>query len=182
MATIIYHHSSNRDALTVCIILCSMLSRTCLCFVTRASSSGTVALAITVDNAVDVYHNREIVYSNGDWRVSDVITLDNPCVLAFRAVDYGVIPGILASTSTGVVTDETWKCSTVEQTGWYLYDFDDSAWDNARVVDSHGASPWGTFSDISADAKWIWAQGTNTGTVYCRKKLCLGTAITHVHD
>ena len=179
MATIASHRSSNRDALTVCVIQYALSSHRHVIVSHTPSSPGTVALAITVDNAVDVYHNREIVYSNGDWRVSDVITLDNPCVLAFRAVDYGVIPGILASTSTGVVTDETWKCSTVEQTGWYLYDFDDSAWDNARVVDSHGASPWGTFSDISADAKWIWAQGTNTGTVYCRKKLCLGTAITH---
>ena len=52
------------------------------------------------------------------------------------AVMYAI--SFLVSTSTGVVTDASWKCSSsggaVEQTGWHLPGFDDAAWSQARVV------------------------------------------------
>ena len=136
--------------------------------------TGAVQLAVTADNVIDVYHDGRVVLNNGDWTQSSVINLENPCVLAFEAYDAGVNEGILASTSTGVVTDETWRCTTVLEPDWHTFAFDDSAWPQARVVGAHGVSPWGNFPDISTDAKWIWAQGSTGGTVYCRKKLCVG--------
>ena len=82
--------------------------------------------------------------------------------------------GLLASTNTGVVTDETWKCSGTEQTGWHLEDFDDSGWDNAYVVRVHGDQPWGVIAGIDGSAKWIWDTGYAPGhtTTYCRKRIC----------
>ena len=131
-------------------------------------------LAVTADNVIDVYHEGQVVLSNGNWGRTSTVNLANPCVLAFKATDTGLDEGILASTSTGVVTDGTWRCSAALEPNWHTYAFDDSAWPQARVVGQHGVVPWGNRPQISASAKWIWAQGSTGGTVYCRKKLCSG--------
>ena len=104
--------------------------------------------------------------------------LDEPCVLAVHAVNLRGVAAILASTSTGVVTDDSWKCSgggggAVEQTDWHLPDFDDAAWAQARVVAPNDGSFWtGVIAGINSEAKWIWAQNTSTAVAYCRKTLC----------
>ena len=101
------------------------------------------------------------------------VRLENACVLVVKATDYGRTRyGILASTSTGVVTDETWKCSANEEDGWDLPGFDDSAWGAARVFGLNGVGPWGTLTAINRQAMWIWAEDVHGGTVYCRKTLC----------
>ena len=105
------------------------------------------------------------------------LSLDDTCVLAAYAVsgesDSNV--GILASTSTGVVTDDTWKCSAAssQPSGWHLASFDDATWGQARVIATNGNSHiWESIDEISPEAKWIWAQDTATNVAYCRKTLC----------
>ena len=93
-------------------------------------------------------------------------------MLAVKAVDGGSDFGILASTSTGVVSDTTWKCSSSYQTDWHLASFDDSAWSPAVIRRTNGDGPWGRFNAINAQAKWIWAHGVAGGTIYCRKSFC----------
>ena len=114
--------------------------------------------------------------SSVDWTVTSVVSLEDACVLAVRAVqhnDGGSAAGILASTSTGVVSDASWKCSTVYQTGWHRASFDDSAWSYAHVKGTNGGAPWGTITGIDAQAKWIWTYQVIAGdTIYCRKPLC----------
>ena len=140
---------------------------------TALSSCCAVTLTITADNAVYVYHNGAVVLSSGDWRVADDVSLENACVLAVKAIDHGGgWFGILASTSTGVVSDATWKCRSSHQPGWHLASFDDSAWSRADVMGAHGDTPWGYLNAIDAQAKWIWAHGIAGGVVYCRKSIC----------
>ena len=105
------------------------------------------------------------------------LSLDDTCVLAAYAVsgesDSSV--GILAPTSTGVVTDASWKCSAAssQPIGWHLASFDDAAWSQARVIATNGNSDiWESIEEISLEAKWIWAQDTATNVAYCRKTLC----------
>ena len=107
--------------------------------------------------------------------------MTDTCVLAIKATNGGGPGGILLSTDTGVVSDETWKCSATEQAGWYLEEFDDSGWDNAYVVGNYGDPTWpfpdGTerLDEISTSAKWIWDtgyHGTDAQTTYCRKTIC----------
>ena len=131
-------------------------------------------MSITADSEVYVYVGGEVVLSNTRWATVRTVTYaSESCVLAVSAVDNDVPGGILASTSTGVVTDASWKCSAVEETGWHLTSFDDSAWDNAIVIGDQGQHPWPVLTDISAEAKWIWANVTRSvGTTYCRKRLC----------
>ena len=136
--------------------------------------SCAVTLTTTADNVVYVYHGGALVVSDGNWAAASTVNLDEACVLAVKAhnTDPGGHHGLLASTSTGVVTDATWKCSGVEYSGWHLPGFDDTAWAQARVISANGVGIWGTVSAINTQAKWIWAQGLHGGTVYCRKTLC----------
>ena len=85
--------------------------------------------------------------------------------------DVGAQEGILASTSTGVVTDTTWKCTTALEPDWSTCAFDDSNWPDAVSRGANGVGPWGQFDDIDATAEWIWAKGSDNGVVYCRKRL-----------
>ena len=130
-------------------------------------------MTITVDNVGDVFHNGEVVFSNDAWTDSHTIRLFEPCVLAIRGEDFGVIAGILASTSTGVVTDKTWKCSGTLEAGWDLTGFNDSHWEDARITGVNGDAPWGLFADIDPSAKWIWSSGENDTVAYCRKEICV---------
>ena len=136
----------------------------------------TVSLTITVDNIFYVYHGGVVVLADDAWLVADNVSLDNACVLAVKAVDTGDVGGILASTSTGVVTDASWKCSSgggVEQTGWYLAGFDDAAWSQAHEIAPNDGSWWlHVVPGINPAAQWIWSQNISDDVIYCRKSLC----------
>ena len=91
-------------------------------------------------------------------------------VLAVYAHSYIYYTGMLASTSTGVVTDDTWKCK-LYQSDWHLPGFDDSAWPQARMMGANDGSYAAAVTAISSQAKWIW-HGTSYEHAYCRKSLC----------
>ena len=78
--------------------------------------------------------------------------------------------GIIGSTSHGLVTDGTWKCSSDLPVGWNSPDFDDQDCPLAKVVGINGDHPWGKIHGIAEMAKWIWADN-NKDVVYCRLKL-----------
>ena len=134
------------------------------------------SMTVTGDDILYVYDGGNQVLTHSDY--STVRTVDyasDPCVLAASAYNTANLGGILASTSTGVVTDASWKCSTVEETDWHLASFDDSDWGNAMIVRAQGEQPWFTTAGISSEANWIWADVTTIGdatTAYCRKRLC----------
>lgn len=73
--------------------------------------------------------------------------------------------GTRGSLSNGLITDESWKCSSKWFPGWNLPDFDDKHWSHAVVV-SRGLSG---YPAIAKTAKWIWADGSKDA--YCRLKL-----------
>ena len=98
----------------------------------------------------------------GDTRVLSVIGRNLPSKENLH--------GILGSTSNGLLTNETWKCSTHHSPKWKSPDFDDRYWPLAKVVGNNGDSPWGTRPGIAETAKWIWADNY-ADTVYCRLKL-----------
>ena len=81
---------------------------------------------------------------------------------------------ILASFDNGLVTDGSWKCTTILQPGWYYKNFDDSQWQSAI---SHGVNrdnpmPWGKKDGFSDEAHFIWTDNYNSDhVVYCRKRL-----------
>ena len=130
-------------------------------------------LTVTADEECYVYDGGQAVLYGYDVSVAHSVSLSERCVLAVFAIDgIGHDGGILASTSTGVVTDASWKCSGVEETEWHLPGFDDSAWGQASVIAPNDGSVWASIEEISPDANWIWAQDTSTSLAYCRKTLC----------
>lgn len=86
--------------------------------------------------------------------------------------DGSQIYGILASTDRGVVTDDTWWCSSVLQAGWADIGFSivGSPWTPATEFGVHGQPPWGKLPGIADEAMWIWTD-TYYSKVYCRKML-----------
>lgn len=144
------------------------------CATIAADATRTVHLTITADNECDVFVNGTKAGSTTSW--SSPVTLDvslfvHPSkrnVIAVKANntssqdgnDRGIL-GQLVSLSDGgsslvLVTDEIWKTSKTEMTGWSDLDFDDSAWSAATVIASHGDPPWGALFGQST-AKWIWS-------------------------
>ena len=134
----------------------------------------SVTLKIAADDESYTYAGGEVVLHGLYWNVVHSVDLDDACLLAVFAANDNGDAGMLAETSTGVMTDDSWKCSAVEQTGWHLPDFDDAAWAQAQVVAPNDGSFWlGVVAEINPAAQWIWTQDvSNDDTVYCRKTLC----------
>ena len=111
---------------------------------------------------------------NSNWGASFTYTIiGNPRVISVVGADVGGGFGILGSTTNGLLTNESWKCTGVLYPGWNSPDFDDQNWPSARVFGVNSAdSPWGMMiSGIEATAKWIWAADQDNGVVYCRLNL-----------
>lgn len=105
-----------------------------------------------------------------NFLIADTVPI--PCstrVIGAESIDLVSWRGIKGSTSDGyVVTNNTWKCSNVAQTGWPKVAFDDSRWPAAVYTDP-GLPVSGSFR---SNAHWIWTVNkTDQGMglhVYCR--------------
>jgi hypothetical protein len=101
-------------------------------------------------------------------------------VIAVKATDTGVKAGLLASaTNDSLLSDGTWKVSTVAYDGWMMPDFDDSNWEQATEIGPNGMNPWKMRNPISPKAKWIWTQksiysATSDHVVYFRYNRAIG--------
>jgi hypothetical protein len=83
-------------------------------------------------------------------------------------------PGLIASLSNNIVTDDSWRCADVTFDGWMKLEFNDSTWQHAIVYGNNSSPTWPLLSvkGISETAKWIWSGGVDANRhVYCRKKL-----------
>ena len=130
-------------------------------------------MKITAYDAVQLYRLGQVVFADNQRNLVSSVSLDGVCVLTVFAVTVDSQFGILAETSSGVVTDASWKCSAVEQTGWHLPGFDDAAWSQARVMARNDGSVYtAVVAGINPAARWIWSQNSSDDVVYCRKLLC----------
>ena len=85
-------------------------------------------------------------------------------VIAVKAVDQGVIAGLLADIEVGartLVSDGSWKWALKEQDGWNGLEFDDSTWGDAHLYGQYPLGVWGTrvhgLGADDTDANWIWS-------------------------
>ena len=96
--------------------------------------------------------------------------------------------GLIASFSTGLTTDNTWRCSGDNYAGWEGVAFDDQSWSNAYVAQNNrepAVGKWKEDTAFPADAKWIWkhvyeSYHADAGHSYCRGRLreCGHTVVT----
>ncbi|MHC4179256.1 MAG: hypothetical protein ACYSWU_17220, partial [Planctomycetota bacterium] len=92
------------------------------------------------------------------WDVSKTL-VPGRNVVAIEAVNTlpgpaGLIVKLVAELSGGrqivLTSDVTWMCTSRERPRWQDPDFDDTHWNNARVMGEFGAQPWGTIATASA--------------------------------
>ena len=111
---------------------------------------------------------------NGMWRIAtDFVIPGNTKVIAVAATNSRLPPGILGSSSNGLVTNSSWKCSEQVNHGWKSPDFDDHNWPPAKELKRHGDrptdGPGGYIAGIDPPAKWIWTKRSRS--CYCRLNL-----------
>ena len=108
---------------------------------------------------------------NGRWRIAtDFVIPGNTKVIVVAATNSRLPPGILGSSSNGLVTNSSWKCSKQVNLGWNSADFDDHNWSLALELKRHGDrptdGPGGYITGIDPSAKWIWTKRSRS--CYCR--------------
>ena len=86
-----------------------------------------VTLHATCDDDLIVFADGEVIGDNkGDWSKSHSIKVPiGTRVLGLMCKDTGGAYGIVASTDTGVFTNESWVCSSENITGWAQPGFKD---------------------------------------------------------
>ena len=101
----------------------------------------------------------------------------NAQVIAIAVTNIANTGGLRAGFADGsVVSDGSWKCSTVLVDGWEQIGFDDSLWP-APTTTSPYPVPSDTCSGFTASsasaAKLLWTDKNYNliGTIYCRKTL-----------
>lgn len=126
---------------------------------------------MTCDNSMEIFADAVSLGSNDNWQIATTFHMPGDTrVISVKGKDWGSQFGILGSFSNGLVTNESWKCSSVLYSGWNSPDFNDQLWPFAKVVGNHGDSPWGFIASIAQTAKWIWTAG-QYDDVYCRLNL-----------
>ncbi|KAJ8689738.1 hypothetical protein PTI98_012609 [Pleurotus ostreatus] len=110
---------------------------------------------ISADNHYTLYVNGATVGSGSSFSAADAYTIPNllPTFNTFAinatndAGPAGVIATIFITYRDGsnetVVTDGSWKAALTLPQGFESSSFDDSAWQNAKVVGAYGVAPWG---------------------------------------
>ena len=114
-------------------------------------------LRLTCDNRYIAYLNGTEVARSSDWR--DVKTVDVTAqlrpganILALEGGGEGGLDALSAGLELhlaggevfSVLSDATWRVSTSLQPDWNQLYFDDSAWSEARVIESNASGgPWG---------------------------------------
>merc|ERR1712013_770396 len=134
-----------------------------------------VTLHATCDDDLLVFADGEVIgNNNGDWTKSHSIKVPiGTRVLGLMCKDTGGAYGIVASTDTGVFTNESWIYSGENITGWAQPGFkdEDNKFSAAKSGTQYDANPDVVPQWIDNEAKSIWGP-TPGGFAFCRTPLC----------
>jgi len=142
---------------------------------------GVITVRLAADDGYQIYINGEAVGTGSNWQISQEYTATARAgknIIAIKGTDIEGQAAIVAEIDfDGVhyVSNDSWKASAVEETGWETVNFNDQAWQKATQIGLHGsARPWSDYSNvrgISLDKNvyWIWsADNENDDTAYLR--------------
>ena len=92
-------------------------------------------------------------------------------VVTIEGGNPGTIGGILASFSSGVVSDGTWQCA--DMSSCTTAECENSVtWQGATTygVNENNPPPWNRrIPDIESTAQWIWVDDKYAKRVWCKK-------------
>ena len=138
-------------------------------------TGNAVVIKAICGDQMDVYvdgHHRSNKYNQNSRNVqSTIIMPDGYEVIAIKCENIGGEEGLLVSAENYLgelvlLSDSTWKCSTVFEEGWNVKDFQTSSeiWESASDIGEKSGSVRG---QISSYATWIWTK-QRADTIYCR--------------
>jgi len=133
-------------------------------------------LAATCDDIITVYFDGDEALQGENWR--GAFTVDVPAatkVIGIACEDLVGRYGIVASTDSGIVTDDTWVCSSKYVDGWNKPGFQDTNNDfslpSKGIQYTDGSQGLQTPpAGIAAEAKSLWGPVKN-GWAYCKKEI-----------
>jgi hypothetical protein len=89
----------------------------------------------------------------------NVLAVEGINTMEISGLDRGIIVDLSFDAGAGsqsVLSDATWRLSTVLVTDWFSVAFDDSGWVAATDEGLHGITPYNDVLGVSS-AHWIWA-------------------------
>ena len=132
-----------------------------------------MSVTVGADNSAYVYDISGTIHEIGGWS-GTTVALSSSCVVSIKAVNNDGPMGLIAETDSGVITDNTWRCTTTEHADWFTETFNDGSWPSAHAWYDYAGGPWGSLPNIDANSKWIWTDNQNDLTIFCRKQICPG--------
>ncbi len=161
-------------------------------FRTDDTVSGT--LKITTDDNFRLYVNGTLIdetprlwFSPQTYMVNvfrhpsrkNVIAVEGINNAEIDGLDRGIVLDLSFDAGAGpqsVLSDTTWKLSTMLETNWFEVAFVDTAWVAATDEGAHGIMPYGNILGTSS-ARWLWSYDANisaaskptTETIWIRK-------------
>ena len=117
---------------------------------------------IYVDTGYELYINERFVSAADEWcntrdyEVSEFLT-EGTNIIAVHALNHAGHRGFAFELAFGgksiLTSDGSWVTFPKERWGWYLNDFDDAAWEKARVLDmsAAGEPQWQSLPGSEAD-------------------------------
>merc|ERR1712106_84557 len=142
-------------------------------------SSIETTLFATCDNFMRIYFDGVLAHEDPDfgtdtlqWKTESEITIPiGTRVLGIECQDAGGAYGILASTANGILTDQSWTCTSTQNIqGWSKPEFIDTNSDFSASSPSYSdLQPKNPLEPekISKEAKWIWGPKAN-GWAFCK--------------
>ena len=133
------------------------------------------------DSVIKV-HLDGVLVGSASWQnpnpETGILTINidsNTSVVGIECYDPGGFGamGIIASLSTGLVTDESWVCSAQYVENWEQPGFQatGSLWTSASPLSE---AWWSTSHDMSPWATYVWTPNTGDQYGYCRRDLDIG--------
>lgn len=125
------------------------------------------------DIANNIYVDGQRVGSTSYWtRTWKYDIADDAKIIAVNCQNTGSWGGLIASFDNGLTSDNTWRCSSNNESGWYDEDFDDSGWNTAYVIEENQWDNGGRSYeyDFPDRATWIWKDKNyyEATHAYCR--------------
>lgn len=158
---------------------------------TYTGNGGPISIVMAVDDDYKLYVNGVLVGSGNEWETSQQYTVPSIAgknVIAVKCHDQGERAGLIAEIDyhgKHYVSNETWRVSTAEQTGWEQVNFNDKSWPHATAYGVHGSAlPWAQYRNVpgiavNSNVQWIWsADNLNDDLVFLRLVISLGDDTT----
>ena len=133
-----------------------------------------ITFTIVADDMAVVYIDGRQVFTSPIMIAHTINISQSFKVVAIRLSNIFGYIGFMAETSSGVVSDETWRCTSKKQfnDNWARTKFNDTSWPQAvpYATNSPGLFVGSFWSEFPTERLWISiANKQFLGFIYCRK-------------